>query len=227
MLGDTTGTLEAMAMIMPDGSVLPDVAYLTSAQLGRPFPVRWVEVPERDGQTTPVRKQFTDEITRGKKFEGVYDTAQGVYVVNSFAFNTDDLPADAVKHDGMVWFYSYEEQTITLVTYFPHQTTTDSGAAPRYDGVVFDGPDNVTVTPWGTLVLAEDGVGASHVLSSTPGRPTYAIARNQLDIGTADEPEYSESTGPTFADDGSVLFVNIQTPGLTLAVTGPWEDYLG
>jgi secreted PhoX family phosphatase len=219
-LGPAAGTLEAMAIL------LPDVAYLTSAQLGRPFPVRWVAVPERDGRTTSVRKQFTGEITRGKKFEGVYGTREGVYVVNSFAFNTADLPADAVKHDGMVWFYSYRDQTITLVTYFPHQDTTDSGAAPRYDGVVFDGPDNVTVTPWGTLVLAEDGVGASHVLSSVPGGPTYAIARNMLNIGSAAEPEYSEFTGPTFSSDGTVLFVNIQTPGITLAITGPWERYL-
>ena len=226
-LGPTDGTLEAMAMLMDDGSVLPDVAYLTSAQLGRPFPVRWVTVPERDGQTTSVRKQLTDQVTRGKKFEGVYGTDEGVYVVNSFAFNTGDLPADAVKHDGMVWFYSYADQTITLVTYFPHQTTTDSGTRPRYDGVVFDGPDNVTVTPWGTLVLAEDGVGASHVLSSVPGGPTYAIARNQLNIGTEAAPEYSEFTGPTFSSDGTVLFVNIQTPGITLAITGPWEKYLG
>ena len=226
-LSATAGTLEAMAIIMDDGSVLPDVAYLTSAQIGRPFPVRWVTVPERDGQTTSVRKQFTNEVTRGKKFEGVFGTDKGVYVVNSFAFNTGDLPADAVKHDGMVWFYSYADKTITLVTYFPHQTTTDTGTAPRYDGVVFDGPDNVTVTPWGTLVLAEDGVGASHVLSSVPGGPSYAIARNQLNIGTAASPEYSEFTGPTFTADGEVLFVNIQTPGITLAISGPWEKYLG
>jgi len=226
-LGPTDGELEAMAIIMDDGSVLPDVAYLTSAQLGRPFPVRWVHVPERDGQTTSVRKQFTGEITRGKKFEGVYGIDSGVYVVNSFAFNSADLPADAVKHDGMVWFYSYRDQTITLVTYFPHQTSTDTGASPKYSDLVFDGPDNVTVTPWGTLVLAEDGVGASHVLSSVPGGPTYAIARNQLNIGTADAPEYSEFTGPTFSDDGKVLFVNIQTPGITVAITGPWSTYLG
>ena len=110
-LGDNDGTLAAMAIIMDDGSILPDVAYLTSAQLGRPFPVRWVEVPERDGQTTPVRRQFpAGEVTRGKKFEGVWGTDEGVYVVNSFAFNTADLPADAVKHDGMVWFYSYEDR---------------------------------------------------------------------------------------------------------------------
>ncbi|NUR07064.1 MAG: DUF839 domain-containing protein [Nocardioidaceae bacterium] len=226
-LGPEDGTLEAMAIHMDDGSVLPDVAYITSAQLGRPFKVTWVKVNDRDGQSASVRKQFTDEITRGKKFEGVFGTDEGVYVVNSFAFNTNDLPADAVKHDGMVWFYSYRDKTITLVTYFPHQTSTDTGAAPRYDGVVFDGPDNVTVTPWGTLVLAEDGVGASHVLSSVPGGPTYAIARNQLNIGTPENPEFSEFTGPTFSSDGKVLFVNIQTPGITLAITGPWSSFLG
>ena len=226
-LGPISGTLEAMAIVMDDGSVLPDVAYLTSAQLGRPCPVRWLKVVDRAGQTTAVRKQFADgQVTRGKKFEGVFGTDEGVYVVNSFAFNSADLPADAVKHDGMVWFYSYADQTITLVTYFPHQTTSETGGAPRYDGVVFDGPDNVSVTPWGTLVLAEDGVGASHVLSSVPGGPTYAIARNQLNIGTPAAPEFSEFTGPAFSSDGKVLFVNIQTPGITLAITGPWAKYL-
>ena len=48
-----------------------------------------------------------------------------------------------------------------------------------------------------------------------------------LNIGTPEEPEYSEFTGPTFTADGKVLFVNIQTPGITLAITGPWERYLG
>jgi secreted PhoX family phosphatase len=94
--------------------------------------------------------------------------------------------------------------------------------------MTFDGPDNVTVTPWGTLVLAEDGVRASHVLSSVPGGPTYAIARNQITNGTSNGvPTYSEFTGPTFSPDGRILFVNIQVPGITLAVTGPWEKFLG
>ena len=133
-LGATEGTLAAMAILMDDGSVLPDVAYITSAQLGRPFPVRWVEVPERDGQTTSVRKQFADgQVTRGKKFEGVWGTDDGVYVVNSFAFNSADLPADAAKHDGMVWFYSYADETITLVTYFPHQQTAADGSKATFD----------------------------------------------------------------------------------------------
>ena len=214
------GVLAAMQIIMDDGSVLPDVAYLTSAQLGRPFPVRWIEVPERDAQTKPVREQFADgQVTRGKKFEGVWGTDEGVYVVNSYAWDDGDLPADAAPHDGMVWFYDYRAETIQLVTYFPHQSTAEDGAPAKYTDLTFDGPDNVTVTPWGSLVLAEDGAGASHVLSSFPGGPTYAIARNQLND--------SEFCGPTFTDDGKVLFVNMQDPGLTLAITGPWEKYLG
>lgn len=218
-LAPDAGTLAAMAIIMDDGSVLPDVAYLTSAQMGRPFPVKWITVPDRDARTKPVRQQFTDgQVTRGKKFEGVWGTDEGVYVVNSYAFNEGDLPTDAVPHDGMVWFYNYREQTIQLVTYFPHQATAVSGDAAKYNDLTFDGPDNVSVTPWGSLVLAEDGAGASHVLSAFPGGPTYAIARNQLND--------SEFCGPTFTEDGKVLFVNMQNPGLTLAITGPWEEYL-
>jgi len=227
-LGPKAGKLEAMQILLDDGTVLPDVAYVTAAQLGRPFKVSWKDVPDRDGQTVSVRKQFTDgEVTRGKKFEGVFGTNQGAYIVNSYAFAPADLPADAVKHDGLVWFYDYADQNIRLVAYFPHQSTAETGAKPRFNDMVFDGPDNVTATPWGTLVLAEDGAGASHVLSTVPGGPTYAIARNQLNIGTEAEPEYSEFTGPTFSPDGKILFVNIQTPGITLAITGPWGRYLG
>ena len=75
----------------------------------------------------------------------------------------------------------------------------------------------MTVTPWGTLGLAEDGASAP-CAESVPGGPTYAIARNQLND--------SEFTGPTFSDDGRTLFVNILAPGITLAITGPWATYL-
>jgi len=215
------GTFAAMAIIGEDSYPIPDVAYLTSAQLLRPFPVQWVPVPDRDAQTTSVRKQFADgQVTRGKKFEGIYGTSKGVYVVNSYAREgTTDLPADAVPHDGMVWFYNYAEETIQLVSYFPFNHKAHDGVATKYDNLTFESPDNVAVTPWGSLILAEDGSGTNHVLSTTPGGPTYAVARNMYNE--------SEFTGPTFSPDGKVLFVNIQEPGWTFAITGPWESYLG
>jgi secreted PhoX family phosphatase len=32
----------------------------------------------------------------------------------------------------------------------------------------------------------------------------------------------NEWAGATFSPDGKWLFVNIQTPGMTFAITGPW-----
>ena len=35
---------------------------------------------------------------------------------------------------------------------------------------------------------------------------------------------YSEFAGATFSLDGSTLFVNAQSPGITFAITGPWRQ---
>jgi hypothetical protein len=68
---------------------------------------------------------------------------------------------------------------------------------------------------------------SSMVDPAATGGPTYAIARNLINIGDDEDQEYSEFTGPTFSTDGKVLYVNIQDPGLTFAITGPWDKYLG
>jgi secreted PhoX family phosphatase len=33
-----------------------------------------------------------------------------------------------------------------------------------------------------------------------------------------------EFAGATFSPDGRWLFVNVQSPGVTLAITGPWQS---
>ena len=66
------------------------------------------------------------------------------------------------------------------------------------------------------LVLVEDGGGDEFVHGVTPGGAVYKIARNALGNG-------SEFAGACFSPDGSTLFVNIQTPGITLAISGPWH----
>ena len=82
-----------------------------------------------------------------------------------------------------------------------------------------DGPDNIAVTPSGGLILAEDGGGLSHVLGVNKKGETFLIARNAVDD--------TEFTGPTFSPDGRTLFVNIQQPGTTFAISGPWDNPRG
>ena len=65
--------------------------------------------------------------------------------------------APSHPHDGQVWFYDPERRTVTLKTRF--------GINPQPDRTgFFDGPDNITVSPHGGLILAEDGLGIQHLI---------------------------------------------------------------
>jgi secreted PhoX family phosphatase len=168
-----------------------------------------VPVPERDGRTTPVRRQFTDDqVTRSRKLEGQWWGDGGVYFVASYARKAD---GSRNEHDGQVWFYDPDRRTITLKTIF------GVNPDPTQD-THFDGPDNITLSPFGGLMMAEDGEGLSHIVGLTAGGEAYQLARNQLND--------SEFTGPTFSQDASILFANIQAPGYVFAITGPWGRHV-
>jgi secreted PhoX family phosphatase len=235
-LGPNDGTLEALAVLDRDGSVLPDLAYVTAAQIGRPFRTTWRTVPDRQAATTSVRRQLQDgTVTRSKKLEGAWGDDEGAYFVASFAFGANDLPADATKHDGQLWYYRYADQTLTLQAYFPYNEKLHAETPGWEDGLgrsldlAFDGPDGCHVSPYGSLVLSEDGNTANHLLSWSRATGAQAIARNLvvLEQSASGGNVYSEMTGPCFSPDGTVLFGNVQEPGHVFAIRGPWSTYLG
>ncbi|NEB94797.1 alkaline phosphatase PhoX [Streptomyces bauhiniae] len=203
-LADDAGVLQAFRCFDSAGRFVDDLSRAT--RTGTVYGVDWVDVPDRDAATVPVRKQFTDgQVTRARKLEGMWWGDGGVYVVSSYA--REESP---VQHDGQVWFYDPRRRTLTLKVLLG-------------TGGEFDGPDNITVSPYGGLVIAEDGEGVQHLFGATDGGRTYPIARNELNLGTESAPAYSEFTGVTFSPDGHTLFANIQEPGIMLAITGPWK----
>ncbi|MGW7577109.1 alkaline phosphatase PhoX [Streptomyces sp. NPDC054765] len=211
-LADDAGVLEAFKCFDSGGRFVDDLSRATQA--GTVYGVDWVEVPDRDAREVSVRKQFTDgAVTRARKLEGLWWADGGAYVVSSFA--RDESP---VQHDGQVWFYDPRRRTLTL------KVLLGVNPDPAEDGA-FDGPDNITVSPYGGLIIAEDGEGVQHLFGATDDGRTYPIARNELNIGTAQKPEFSEFTGPVFSPDGRTLFANIQVPGIMLAITGPWKRH--
>jgi secreted PhoX family phosphatase len=98
---------------------------------------------------------------------------------------------------------------------------------------VLNNPDNIAVSPRGGIVLCEDGSGVEYVHGLTRDGDIFPFAANNVVIppegvpGKAAAPgDYtgSEWCGATFEpDDGRWLFVNIQSPGITFAITGPWR----
>ncbi|MGP4086482.1 alkaline phosphatase PhoX [Streptomyces sp. KR55] len=209
-LADNAGVLEAFKCFDAGGQYVDDLSRAT--QVGTVYRVDWVKVPDRDAVTISVRKQFlAGEITRSRKLEGMWWGDGGAYFVSSYA----RTESPGTPHDGQVWFYDPRSSTITLKVLLAVNTDVSRDGA-------YDGPDNITVSPFGGLVIAEDGDGVSHLFGATADGHMYPIARNELNVGTPEAPEYSEFAGVTFSRDGRTLFANIQDPGILLAITGPW-----
>ena len=74
--------------------------------------------------------------------------------------------------------------------------------------------DNLTMAPWGDLIVCEDTANHCGLVGIRPDGTQYEIADNPY--------SGSELAGVCFSPDGQTLFVNIQYPGMTLAITGPW-----
>ena len=84
----------------------------------------------------------------------------------------------------------------------------------------FNSGDNLTVAPNGHLIVCEDqytDVVDNYLRGlATVGLP-YDMARLRL------QPELA---GACFSPDGQVLFVNVFASTRTLAITGPWDQFV-
>ncbi len=82
------------------------------------------------------------------------------------------------------------------------------------DAAILEAGDNLTVSPWGDIVICEDHENGARIIGITPAGHLFPLAQNHL---------RTEFAGVTFSPDGSTLFVNLQQRGMTVAITGPWE----
>ena len=202
-LADDAGVLEALAAVTKDGKFVADLS--VAIEPGTRYYTKWVTVPDRDAKTTPTRKQFADgKVTRSRKLEGMWWADGGAYFVASFARPED---GSALAHDGQVWFLDPHRDTIELKLRFAYTADDQDSDA--------DGPDNITVSPYGGVILAEDGEGASHLVGSNSRGEAFFFARNDLND--------SEFTGPNFSADKKIMFANIQSPGHVFAIQGPFQ----
>jgi secreted PhoX family phosphatase len=165
----------------------------------RAYACEWVTMNEPDPEEDTVRDEAQ---TKGAavfvRSEGMVAHADGIYFVAS---------AGGIEGEGQIFRYrpgvGDDGGTIELVF----------TAGP---GSLLSRPDNLTVAPWGDLVLCEDsGHDANCLMGLTPSGTIYPIAANSQ----------SEWCGACFSPDGRTLFANIhKKPGMTIAIRGPWES---
>ncbi|WP_283134704.1 PhoX family protein [Rhizohabitans arisaemae] len=178
--------------------------------------IDWVRIAVPDpapGGTSTVRQGIARGGAVFSRLEGAWHHAGKVYLVS-----TSGGPS------GLGQLFEYDLRTGTMKVLF---TSPDAS--------VLNNPDNICVSPRGGIVLCEDGwVAPQHLHGLTAAGEIFPFAANNVVIPAEGVPgksvypgDYtgSEWCGATFdTRRGDWLFVNIQTPGITFAITGPWRN---
>jgi hypothetical protein len=173
-----------------------------AASAMKPMRAEWVDIKDPDPAGTHNKPLAVFEQGKAQgaatfgRLEGCW-YGDGCIYLNS----TDGGDANA----GQIWRYrpmGAKGGELTLLFESPNKD-------------VLDAPDNLCVSPRGGLVICEDGGGDNYVRGLTQDGRLFDVALNVLNK--------SEVAGATFSPDGETLFFNLQSPGLTVAVWGPWE----
>jgi len=177
-----------------------------TVELNTPFDVEWIDM---ENVMAP------DDDLRHRGFENgaaKFARGEGMWYGNGVVFFACTNGGSAKK--GQIWKYTPSEDEATSAEQ-NNPGKLELFVEPN-DATVIENADNLTVSPWGDLIVCEDGDGDQYLVGVTPEGSLYKFGRNALNG--------SELAGATFSPDGSTLFFNIQKAGLTLAVTGPWKN---
>lgn len=166
--------------------------------VGQKMPVEWVRIEDFNPTEDTVR---VEGFTKGA---AQFSRGEGICYGKGEVFFTCTNGGDS--RFGQIWRYipgrnADEGGTIELFVQLNRQTPLNF-------------PDNLVMAPNRHLMVCEDGDPEQYVGGVTPDGKLYRFARNALND--------SEFAGVCFSIDGQTMFVNIQRPGITLAVWGPW-----
>lgn len=198
-----------LQMLAIDGTPM---ANLSGAGVeGRPMPVTWVDIDDPERADVPGTTNGLGVYAQGldaggatfRRLEGAWFTRRRLVFVST---------SGGAAGEGQVWEYDPRRETLTL--------RFESRSADEANN-----PDNVALSRRG-MVLCEDGSGlGQRLLGLGRAGRTFPLAENAVVLdgernGIRGDFRGSEWAGACFHRQW--LFANIQSPGVTFAITGPW-----
>jgi len=159
------------------------------------YQIDWIDLDNIQNPKDDLRKRGA------KKGAAIFARGEGMWYDNNIVYFT--CTSGGSKNLGQIWKIDTDNQTLEMM--FESQNSD-----------VMKMCDNMTIAPWGDVVICEDGKGQDRLIGLKPNGTTYIIAENYLNN--------SEFAGVNFSPDGKILFVNIYRPTMTIAITGPWKE---
>jgi uncharacterized protein len=205
-------------------------AMLLAPALGEEHALEWVDIA--DPNMAPVGNSngpYVQALDAGaltmSRGEGIWYHNGLMYIVDTSAGR--DAQGRAGRGEGCVWMFDPAANRIKCIF-------------ASADAVHTNNPDNVTITPRGGVLLCEDGGGVEdefgfgdRIIGLTPAGDSFIFAKNNVVVSdllvmaagkNVEGGDYrgNEFAGACFDPSGHFLFVNIQSPGITFAIWGPW-----
>jgi uncharacterized repeat protein (TIGR03803 family) len=194
----------------------PNFDFGPVAVVGARWDVQWVRIDDPSAKVQSTYLQGASAPNFGAQFRRLEGCWWGDRT--GYFLATNGGPSG----EGQIFEYDPRAETLKLLY-----------VSPGADDL--DNPDNVTVTPRGSLLLCENAAGdqifGERLVGLTLDGNTFTFAQNDMllrrsynsHVGVGDY-RNQEWAGACFSPDGQWLFVNIQNPGVTFAITGPWHE---
>jgi secreted PhoX family phosphatase len=210
-------------------------ANLGTALVNATYELEWVTIADPDrnrgsavglngesisGAAGPFVQGWTQGALRMNRGEGIWFAAGKMFIM--------DTAGGAIAR-GTIWELDLATQRLICIYSTPNMVVGNMG-------------DNLTVSPRNAILICEDASTAAtdsfgfgqRLMGVTGEGDAYIFAKNnvvlsqgQLNIAgkmlsLAGDHRANEFAGACFDPTGRYLFVNIQTPGITFAIAGPW-----
>ena len=161
---------------------------------GKKYRVRWYDIDyKKDDLRSIGKNQGGATFARG---EGIWSNGKDVV----FTATTG-----GPKRKGQIWRYTEQENNDGYLELVFESSSKEE----------LNMPDNITIAPWGDIIVCEDGKGRDSLIGIKPDGNLYKLATNTLNN--------AELAGVCFDPKGEILFVNIYNPTITMAIRGPWN----
>jgi len=169
----------------------------TLVRQGTTLAIDWVDIPDPAPSDDSVRVQAQE---RGA---AIVRRGEGLWLFGSDVFFTATI--GGALNRGQIFRLRTDKNQLEVLA----EATAENQ---------LDMPDNLTVSPHGALYVCEDGLNGNSLRRLSLDGRFVEFARNNFSA--------SELAGACFSPDGRVMFVNLQTDGLTLAIDGPIDREL-
>jgi len=192
-----------------------------SVPLNQAMAFGWVDIPAPGQGHTPGTHDGAGVVTQGLLAGGsAFVSLEGCsYFDDSIYFTSK---AGGKAEAGQIFRLDITQNTLELIF---EATERNS----------FSGPDNIIVSPRGSLMICEDRHGlfakGQYIagLSADDGLFAFCQVNPNLNMTYAghdlgDTALGSEWAGVCFSANGQWMFANLYSPGITFAITGPWQD---